>query len=436
MLSQIQGLFHLSLFYCKYILIFWSIPNVLQNPEVLDHLMEQKRKERKRLKENEIHEFKLSVPKEASETYNLYYTKTQEALRNIHRGKTNWSFKQLQWMLFSIRFLSIIVLLFSWNWNVYLCLFVSSLQFIIAPYSLFVATSFFIAVLNDLILGHYISMFLISWIANIAFGGIDIQNSTIGQYFYIPITANFIVVFLIVDQILCYIATNLPTGGGVPQKISWSKMMKHAAYGFINCKTYQILLLSYLCNFGNNENSFYYINIWILLIDYIFGLSKKISIMLSKASLHWAGLFYHQHRIAHLPIVYQSAHKFHHYLHDTTAFDAHIYGIGMPEEFFVLWIGEIVLSNLFGVPPFSFNFFVIQMSWWNKWGHVRGQRDKEGRNNHANHHTLHSKNFGIFNILLDLYFGTNQTDGLEVGEYSVSKTITKSHIEFNFKSTQ
>ena len=30
----------------------------------------------------------------------------------------------------------------------------------------------------------------------------------------------------------------------------------------------------------------------------------------------------------HLPRVYEEAHKFHHYLHGSTAFDAHIYGSG------------------------------------------------------------------------------------------------------------
>lgn len=32
--------------------------------------------------------------------------------------------------------------------------------------------------------------------------------------------------------------------------------------------------------------------------------------------------------------VYEEAHKFHHYLHDTTPFDAHVYGAGAPEEWF------------------------------------------------------------------------------------------------------
>lgn len=49
-------------------------------------------------------------------------------------------------------------------------------------------------------------------------------------------------------------------------------------------------------------------------------------------------------------MVYNQAHKFHHYLHDTTAFDAHVYGAGAPEEWWSLmlelgWVA-VVLSLL------------------------------------------------------------------------------------------
>ncbi len=47
----------------------------------------------------------------------------------------------------------------------------------------------------------------------------------------------------------------------------------------------------------------------------------------------FAVMFYCEHRINHCPVVYAHAHKQHHYLHDTTAFDAHIYGSGANEEF-------------------------------------------------------------------------------------------------------
>ncbi len=63
---------------------------------------------------------------------------------------------------------------------------------------------------------------------------------------------------------------------------------------------------------------------------------------------HWSELFYLQHRLAHLPRVYEHAHKAHHYLHDTTAFDAHLYGSGQAEEWACLML-ELGAVLAFGV---------------------------------------------------------------------------------------
>ena len=65
--------------------------------------------------------------------------------------------------------------------------------------------------------------------------------------------------------------------------------------------------------------------------DAVLGISPAVGRVFSKLTMHWAALFYHMHRIAHLPGVYDQAHKAHHYLHDATAFDAHLYGSGAPE---------------------------------------------------------------------------------------------------------
>ena len=71
------------------------------------------------------------------------------------------------------------------------------------------------------------------------------------------------------------------------------------------------------------------------------------------------------YRIAHLPKVYEHAHKLHHYLHGTISFDAHIYGNGMPEEFFFLVL-ELVMGVQFGLIPATLNRLVLQYSVDNK----------------------------------------------------------------------
>merc|ERR1712117_939409 len=147
--------------------------------------------------------------------------------------------------------------------------------------------------------------------------------------------------------------------------------------------------------------------LWIL--DWQLGLTQKVSDHLSSLTMHWLELFYTQHRIAHLPKVYEHAHKLHHYLHGTLAFDAHIYGNGMPEEFFFLLL-EMGLGIGYGLTPATLNRLVLQFSVDNKFGHTQKPTDEDGGNFHADHHLLHVKNFGIYNCLTDMYFDTGWSE--------------------------
>jgi hypothetical protein len=93
------------------------------------------------------------------------------------------------------------------------------------------------------------------------------------------------------------------------------------------------------------------INVVVWIIDAFAQLTPKFAAKFSEKTLHWASLFYHQHRLAHLPAVYSHAHKFHHHLPDACAFDAHIYGSGAPEEYFLLLTETIVAACLGCCPP-------------------------------------------------------------------------------------
>ena len=63
--------------------------------------------------------------------------------------------------------------------------------------------------------------------------------------------------------------------------------------------------------------------------------------------------------------MYDEAHKLHHYLHGSTAFDAHIYGSGMPEEWGLLVI-DTVMSVSCGMLPAALNQHILYHSWTNK----------------------------------------------------------------------
>ena len=125
--------------------------------------------------------------------------------------------------------------------------------------------------------------------------------------------------------------------------------------------------------------------------------------------MHWLELFYHQHRMAHLPKVYEHAHKLHHYLHGTISFDAHIYGNGMPEEFFFMLL-ELLAGTMYGQMPATLNQNILQYSYDNKLGHTQKPEDSCGHNFHADHHIYHVKNFGIYNCLMDMYFSTSSNN--------------------------
>ena len=51
------------------------------------------------------------------------------------------------------------------------------------------------------------------------------------------------------------------------------------------------------------------IPIWIWIIDANFQLTNKLSKIISDRWMHWLELFYHQHRMAHLPKVKHSGLK-------------------------------------------------------------------------------------------------------------------------------
>ena len=135
------------------------------------------------------------------------------------------------------------------------------------------------------------------------------------------------------------------------------------------------------------------------------SIAQLPSKVLMGLTMHHSPTFYHQHRMAHLPTVYQHAHKLHHQMHGTTAFDATLYGWGMPEELIILPL-ELVVLAWAGLPPTLANLHAMAVGLGNKYGHVMLEGDAAIDNFHADHHVIHNKNFGIFHCLLDLYLGT------------------------------
>lgn len=252
----------------------------------------------------------------------------------------------------------------------------SLLQFLFLPFSLFAALGSGVEIVFVLYTGHALVFPLLKFVLQQVLPAEC--NPTV------TISPRFLVFFLVVDQFLCLLCLfRTPKGKTVP--MSASRIMASVSYGFLNCKTYYLVLLPLI--FGLE------IPVLAWLFDAALGLSSKIHNFIRR---FWEALFYNAHRIAHIKEVYPDAHKFHHYLHDCTAFDAHIFGSGAPEEWLILMC-DFALALCSGCPPASLSYHVLQMSWFNKWNfHSRSDQPEFHFDNfHADHHTLHRTNFGM-----------------------------------------
>ena len=279
----------------------------------------------------------------------------------------------------------------------------SALQFVLAPHSLFVAVTQALALLPPLFVGPVLVAIAGGTLA-------DSVRSAVGaaaaldcaSWGKLRVTYSFVVIFFAVDQLVCatcFWSGTGPKGPTARARVSARKLATHVAFGFVNAKTYTLVLLLLMASRGVQ------LDLLVWAVDARLGLSTQLcDIAMRTLDVHWQTLFYHQHRLAHLPRVYEHAHKLHHYLHDSTAFDAHNYGSGLPEEWLLLMLELAVALYWRKLPP-TLCFHVLVISWTNKVGHTRGVDGSDGKNYHCDHHTYHNKNFGIFSCVLDLCVG-------------------------------
>ena len=221
----------------------------------------------------------------------------------------------------------------------------------------------------------------------------------------IKISLPFIFTFFLFDQLLCLHATCWTKG---TVRLPFKVILSHALGGFLNAKTMTLVVLLH-CRHLQHQ-----LPLWLWFLEGgLLHLSPRLSKFFASHLLHFSALFYHQHRIAHLPTVYQHAHRLHHHLHGTTAFDAALTGWGMPEEAFLL-ATELLLLGGPGLTPVSLSKHTLDIALANKTGHVALEGGNSVDNEHSDHHLLHNKNFGAFHCLLDVYMSTCHGEGYPV----------------------
>lgn len=316
---------------------------------------------------------------------------------------------------------------------------VTLVQFFWSPLSFFSSMANFMALASRLFLPHTLLALGLHCVFHTLFRlvqylyinkSLQLALHSLQDLFRLKISWGFIIMFFLLDQLVCLaLCFGKISSVGKTEVISWKRLWQSFWYGGLNCKTYQVLILLILYSqhhqpqqqqqnheldhhggdaylVSSSSSSSTGINLLPCLFDALMGgaISKGLASFLQPRLGSWSVGFYSAHRLAHLPLVYEQAHKQHHYLHGTTAFDAHIYGSGLGEEWFMVWY-EILLG-LMGLPPLFLSYDMLVVSWTSKLAHTFKQDNEGGINFHAWHHKLHTRNFGIYNCLLDLLFDT------------------------------
>lgn len=362
---------------------------------------------------------KIIVDNKIAEKCNEEFKVMKNILKQNHKGtETDFSTKMRNFFI-----LRIICCVFAFFNYFYLTILISTLQFLLLPYSLIVSLSKLIEISYNIFLGYFIyfpfSYFLMTTSELIKTNKI----SLIFNYSW-KINNEFILFFFLIDFLICCVFTFF-TPRGKTKQFPLSRITQSIIFGFLNTKTYYLILLFLLRGAK--------IPIFLWLIDAFFQISENlISKIQNILKIKWPMVFYHQHRVAHFPHVYSDAHKFHHFLHDSSPFDAHLYGSGAPEEWHSLML-ELVPSFFFGLMPPSLSFFALKNSLHNKIGHTRKENGNNQELNHVDHHCHHVKNYS-WNISLEMFLGTSTNNNKMVCDgYVVTKEIEDDKAVFIFE---
>jgi hypothetical protein len=342
-----------------------------------------------------------AVRREVVDGYNQRYEELKLRLRTLVRTRGHFGRAYLV-PLFTIRLLTVIATALFGFLGAFL---VSATQFLVAPYSFFAAFAAWLGMVP-----YYVIHFSVFAVLQLGTWVVYSRFPVVASYMRVPITPALIIGWIVVDQLICVLFC-FWTPIGKPIRQTPKRLMQSIGYGFLNSKTYWLVLLIALRGF--------HIDILALVIAAFIPFRMKakpaavLNPVLPGGFLHrtfTGAMFYHYHRMVHLPGPYNEGHRHHHYLLDSTPFDAHMHGTGMPEEWFKL-MTEISICSLTGLMPWSFAFSSIQQSLINKIGHARiDEAHPVGDNFHVNHHARHSKNFGFAALPLDLLLGSEHGD--------------------------
>ena len=388
----------LAAFYFYFVSRFRRIHDDLLSGKLLNRIQS--------VREGQVLELNLSSA--FRKDFNDAYANLQKQLRKLLHFDRGTTCESLIISSFTVRALWACAMWVLPKWALVLGL----AQFVFAPMSFVISFLRLLTNASDALF-HYVLNAAAAFAIRRAADSVAAASSSGAPQVIVTLDGKFLALFLLADfflNLVVYFSASKPFGA--------KKLLKHIAFGTFNTKTYFIVVVGCLSGLE--------INIWVWLLTgmlttmFMHSSAAQRTLNLFRIPCFQA-LFYCEHRLNHCPVVYLHAHKQHHYMHDTTSFDGHIYGSGMNEEFF--WIlAECLPSTL--APQIFFPYFLNANTLWssftNKGGHTRSSLDDNGGASildfdeecfHADHHTLHNKNFGSSTgIFLDMYFGTAGRD--------------------------
>ena len=318
------------------------------------------------------------------------FNKDFEDLRALTRTSRRYSFdyETILYGSHCIRWASCASAVFVGGWA---ALLIGTLQFVLAPFS------FPIALMK---LATYGLEGVVHYSFAMSVG--PFLGGQIGPV--IAVNAISVGLFFVVDQLL-----NLVIYLCFAERLPLSTLVRHVVYGTANTKLYYVVVFG--CLWGQQ------IDLMLVMVVSAMSLAFEKFVkrqLLNKLCIPCAEVrFFMDHRLGHLPVVYEHAHKQHHHLNDCTPWDAHTYGNGMNEHYFLLLLDVLPCllapSSLWTVPYFL-NFYLLHITWLNKPSHTRSKPGGplfDNHNFHADHHVFHIKNYSLAqSALLDYYFDT------------------------------
>lgn len=246
----------------------------------------------------------------------------------------------------------------------------------------------------EVVCGHYMGVTALTWAWRAA------VPEPVQSLPTVTVSAPFAALFIAAD-IAAGVAVYLQGQPGNPsRRLSLRTWAVDFAFSLVHGRTYLVLL------FGLLQGST--VNIAVLVLDGLLGVTPRIGAWLQSAlGMSLEPLFYLQHRVSHLPRVYEHGHKFHH-IHSSfvTPFDTSNFmgGVGLPEELGALVV-DAGLSSLLGVQSWLFNWTAMQTIYYFKATHTHVECDAKAANQHVLHHLKHTVVFG--GDPMDLLFHTH-----------------------------